>query len=143
MIDPLTKKNYACPLNGQSCIDGIRDDFPVDPSTNRKITCRWWQHLFGKDPQSEKQIDTFDCAIAWLPTVVIEGAQMSRHTTASVDKLANQVADVKAGFSDLARAIQLTGENIRQGIESGTLQVLLPPGHQNGPEHAKPTDIAT
>jgi len=144
MIDPVTKKNYACPLNGKSCIDGIRDDFPVDPSTKRKITCRWWQHLFGKDPQTEKQIDTFDCAIAWLPTVVIECAQMSRQTTASVDKTANEVAAVKSNINALARAVGAAATEIRSGIESGGVTVLLPPGSKNGGDPSvKPTDLTT
>jgi len=42
--------------------------------------------MFGKDPQSEKVVDQFDCAIAWMPTTSIEGAQMTRQMTATLDQ---------------------------------------------------------
>lgn len=135
MRDP--KDIFACPLNGKACVDGVREDFPDIHAPNGggvlgKLKCRWWQHLVGKDPQSEKQIDNWDCAIAWLPVTTIETAQMTRQGTASVDKVANEVAQVRTRVSDLTRAIQSAGENIRSGIETGTLQILLPGPPTNG-----------
>lgn len=131
MIDPATKTEWACPLNGKLCVDGTREDFPKN-SVGGLVKCRWWQHVAGKDPQTEKTIDHYDCAVAWLPTVGIEGAQMSRQTAASVDKVANEVASVKGNINGLARSIQVAGSNIRQGIEAGGMSIMLPPGSGNG-----------
>ncbi len=125
MIDPATKFKVACPLNGKLCVDGSREDFPAD-DIGGKVKCRWWQHLAGKDPQSEKVVDQFDCAIAWLPTVAIEGAQMSRQTGASVDKVANEVATLKSHMAAVSGAIRVAGGAISQAIESGSLTVMLP-----------------
>lgn len=125
MIDPVSKLKVACPLNGKLCIDGSREDFPSD-DVGGKVKCRWWQHLAGKDPQSEKVIDQFDCAIAWMPTVTIEGAQMSRQTGASVDKVANEVAAVKQSIASMSGAIRIAAASISQAIEAGALTVMLP-----------------
>lgn len=129
-----------CHINGKLCIDGIRSDFEVDPQTGRAAGCRQWVHLYGKDPQTDKNIDQFDCSFSWLPITTIEGAQMSRQTGASVDKVANVVAEVKQGINAMAGAIRVAAAGITQGIESGTLAVMLPPasippsenGKQNG-----------
>jgi hypothetical protein len=53
--------------------------------------CRFWTHLYGKDPQSDQTIDKFGCAIEFLPVLLVENAQMIRHAAASTDKVANQV----------------------------------------------------
>lgn len=131
MIDPATKFEVACPLNGKLCVDGSREDFP-ETKVGGKVKCRWWQHLAGKDPQSEKMIDQFDCAIAWLPITTVESAQMARQTSASVDKVANEVASVKGNINGLARSIQVASANIRQGIEAGGVSIMLPPASGNG-----------
>lgn len=130
MIDPAVKVAWACPLNGKLCIDGTREDFPKN-EVGGLVKCRWWQHLAGKDPQTEKMVDQYDCAVAWLPTVGIEGAQMSRQTGASVDKVANEVLAVKQGMATLAGAVRIAAASISQAIETGSLTVMLPPPDGN------------
>ncbi len=129
MIDPAQKFEVACPLTGKLCVDGSREDFPKNKAGGL-VKCRWWQHLAGKDPQSEKMLDQFDCSIAWLPIVGVEGAQMSRQTASSVDKVSNEMATVKSGLTALSGSIRLAASEIRQGIENGSLHVLLAPPHE-------------
>lgn len=138
MQDANAKRECACPLNGELCIDGTRDDFP-NGSDGRPLKCRWWQHLYGKDPQADKNIDQWDCAVAWLPITTIEAAQMSRQTGASVDKLANQVAEVKQGITVMSSAVRIAAAGISQAVEAGALTVMLPaPNQENGSNgHAK------
>lgn len=126
MHDANEKRICACPLNGTKCVDGVRDDFENGPD-GRPLKCRWWQHLYGKDPQGDQTIDQWDCAVAWLPITTIEAAQMSRQTGASVDKVANQVAEVKQGITSMSGAMRIAAANISQAIESGALTVMLPP----------------
>jgi hypothetical protein len=53
--------------------------------------CAWWTKLRGKNPQSNEEVDEWGCAIAWLPMLMIEGAQMSRQTGAAVESFRNEV----------------------------------------------------
>lgn len=139
MIDAGTKINVACPLNGKLCVDGTREDFPM-LATGGHVKCRWWQHLYGKDPQSDKMIDQWDCAVAWLPITTIETSQMSKQTAASVDKVANEVAGLNGRLGAQVSAIQDAGAMIRQGIEHGTLNVMIPAKSENGEHpHEEPT----
>lgn len=125
MIDPATKIKGSCPLNGKLCIDGIRSDFEKD-ADGHTHKCKWWQHIYGKDPQSEKIIDQFDCSIPWLTVTTVEGAQMSRQTSASVDKVATAVAEIKSHINSLGGAMRVAAASIAQAVEAGALTVMLP-----------------
>lgn len=131
MIDPATKIECACPMNGKLCVDGTREDFPMNGGGG-KMKCRWWQHVAGKDPQRDRQVDHFDCAIAWLPVTTLEAAQMSRQTSASVDKVATSVDGVKSNITNLVDAIEIVGFQIRKGIETGGVALIAPARGKDG-----------
>jgi hypothetical protein len=58
--------------------------------------CPWWTRVIGKNPQSEEMIDDWRCAVALLPMLLIENAQVSRQTGAAMESFRN---DVVAGVS--------------------------------------------
>jgi hypothetical protein len=51
--------------------------------------CPWWTRVVGKNPQSEEMIDDWRCAVALLPMLLVENAQMQRHTTAAMETFRN------------------------------------------------------
>lgn len=102
MQDSSLRETMVCPLNGKLCLKGTREDFPRD-AAGGKTQCRWWIHLFGKDPQTEKTIDQFDCAVAWIPTTSIEGAQMTRQLNASLDAHRNEMGTNLGKVADVLK----------------------------------------
>lgn len=66
-----------CPLLKKACIES---------------KCKWWIHIRGKHPQKEGEMDFPDCAIKWLPVLLIENAQMARQTGAAVESFRNEHA---------------------------------------------------
>ena len=96
-----------CPHWQEACVDGHTKSMgETEDGVIRR--CRFWVHVAGKDPQSFKQLDWFDCAIAWMPTLLIENAQMIRHNTASVDKTANIFFEALPAEAKERVAISLT-----------------------------------
>ena len=65
-----------CPLLKETCIEN---------------KCSFWTHVRGKLPQSEEVVDKYGCAIAWMPILLIENAQMSNQTGAAVESMRNAV----------------------------------------------------
>jgi len=128
-----TRKIMCCPINGKLCLDGKREDFHRDENDS-PITCRWWVHLYGKDPQSEKMLDQHDCAMAWLPVTTIETSQSSRFTTASIDKLANVVNDTKRAISAGLQHVAVGFNALQSKVEELEHNVIeVPPnGGDNG-----------
>jgi hypothetical protein len=56
--------------------------------------CAWWQKFKGKDPQSEKIVDRWGCAIVWNNTLLVENSQMVNQAVASIQSARNE--NVKA-----------------------------------------------
>lgn len=65
-----------CPLLQKNCIEH---------------QCKWYVHLVGSNPQTNGQIDQFDCALSWLPILLIENANENRKTAASVQSFRNEM----------------------------------------------------
>lgn len=59
-----------------------------------KEKCEFYTHLIGKDPQSTAQIDKFGCAIAFVPMLLVEVAQMSRGTSAAIEDFRNETVNI-------------------------------------------------
>jgi len=78
-----------CPLNGfKPC---------------KQMDCAWFIQIRVTNKNTGEEVDDWGCAIAWLPFMLIENAQMSRETGAAVESFRNEM--VKA--NDLNRNILL------------------------------------
>lgn len=71
-----------------------------------KHKCPWYIQVMGQHPQTGEQLNKFACAIAWLPTLLIENSQQQRQTGAAVETLRNEV--VKSN-GELAASIAAFG----------------------------------
>lgn len=56
-----------------------------------KCTCPKFVQLIGKDPQTGADAAKWGCVDTFLPMLLLENAQMSRQTAASVDSFRNEV----------------------------------------------------
>jgi hypothetical protein len=74
--------------------------------------CAWWTKIVGKNPQSEEMIDDWRCAVALLPMLLIENAQMSRQTGAAVETMRNGM--VKGVVESVFQAIGGAAEQQRR-----------------------------
>jgi len=75
-----------CPLmGGQACVEdgSIRN--------NELVACRFWITVIGKDPQTGKEINNADCAMAWNPILLIENSKVNRETGAAIESFRNEM----------------------------------------------------
>lgn len=70
-----------CPL-GSKCVDA------KDGVIHR---CAWHTMVRGMDPNTGKEVDHWACAMAWMPTLLIENSQQQRQTGAAVESFRNEV----------------------------------------------------
>ena len=66
--------NY-CPLLQKECIG---------------LQCAWITQVRGTNPQTGNEVDEWDCAIKWLPMLLIENSQQQRQTGAAVESFRNE-----------------------------------------------------
>ena len=82
-----------CPLLKKACVEH---------------QCHFYIHLLGKNPQTDAAEDRWDCAVAFIPILLIENSQQQRQTGAAVESFRNEM--VKANESSqqtLIRAVEV------------------------------------
>lgn len=75
--------------------------------------CPWWTRLMGKNPQTEEMIDEWRCAIAVLPTLLLEGAQQTRQAGAAVESLRNELVE------GVVEAVAVAAANAGRMLDAG------------------------
>jgi len=55
------------------------------------LDCSWFIQVRGTNPNTGEEVDDWGCAVAWLPTLLIENAQQSRQTGAAVESFRNEM----------------------------------------------------
>lgn len=74
-------EGYECPQTGfrERCNNG------------RGGMCPNWVRVLGKHPQTGADIDMKDCALQWIPILLIEIARRENETGAAVESFRNEV----------------------------------------------------
>ncbi len=55
--------------------------------------CPWYKQLRGKNPQSGEPVDEWDCAIGWLPVLLVENTKEAIGVSASIDSFRNEMVN--------------------------------------------------
>jgi hypothetical protein len=84
----------TCPM-GLKC-EEIKD--------NKAYRCAWFTKLAGKDPQSEKEIEQWGCAISWLPVMLVEVSQTNRGNTDAISSMRNEIVKRQDVFNSVWNA---------------------------------------
>lgn len=82
-------KVAECPLGATCETVKHEDNKPV------LYRCPWYVQVKGRDSNSGKEIDHWDCAIAWMPTLMINTANETRQGAAATESFRNEM--VKQG----------------------------------------------
>lgn len=53
--------------------------------------CPWYVMVRGTEINTEKEVDQFQCAIAWMPTLAINTANEARKGVAATESFRNEV----------------------------------------------------
>jgi hypothetical protein len=76
--------------------------------------CKWNIRVRGMDPQSGQEIDREDCAIAWIPTLLIDTARQTYSVGGAVESLRETVASGNSKFNEaLVRLAEEESESKR------------------------------
>jgi hypothetical protein len=70
------KNGTFCPLIKKDCVG---------------LTCAWYTRVQGVDMNTGNQVDNYECAISWLPMLLIENSGQQRSTGAAVESFRNEM----------------------------------------------------
>lgn len=70
------KAGDFCPLINSECVN---------------LKCKWFTQIRGTNPNTGEPVDEWDCAVKWVPFLVIESSQQTRQAGAAIESLRNEV----------------------------------------------------
>jgi len=63
--------------------------------------CAWFTRVQGVDKNTGKDVDEYQCAIAWMPMLLVENSGQQRQTGASIDSFRNEVVKANQATAQL------------------------------------------
>jgi hypothetical protein len=55
------------------------------------LKCAWFTKVTGRDTNTGAQVDEYQCAVAWLPLLLIENSGQQRQTGAAIESFRNEM----------------------------------------------------
>ncbi len=105
---PAGPKGKTCPMHRKSMRDVCE-------------TCPLWTKLVGQDPQSGKQVNQWNCSLAWLPMLLIENSKETRSAGSAIEDMRNKIVErqdrVASQFAQ--NVARLNGQQPIKQIEVG------------------------
>lgn len=81
----------------------------------RQLECGWFTQLRGVNPNTNKEVDEWGCAMAWVPMLLVENSSQSRQVGAAVESFRNEmVRSNEASLAALLSASKNTTKRIDQ-----------------------------
>lgn len=104
------KNGTFCPLLKKDCVG---------------LTCAWFVRVQGVDTNTGNQVDEYQCAITWMPMLLIENSGQQRQTGAAVESFRNEM--VKANEASqrvlLASLSQQRSQDHASVLEISTAEI--------------------
>lgn len=89
------KPGTLCPLLNKDCV---------------QMQCAWFTKVNGVDTNTGKEVEDWQCAVSWLPMLLIENSGQQRRTGAAVESFRNEM--VKA--NEMSTQVLLTAANLER-----------------------------
>jgi hypothetical protein len=82
----MLKNGAFCPLIKKDCVG---------------LQCAWYTKVEGFDNNTGKQVEDWQCAIAWMPMLLIENSGQQRQTGAAVESFRNEMVKANQASQEL------------------------------------------
>ena len=73
----------------------MSDFCPLIKKKCKEHKSKFYIQVIGKNPNSGQDVYEFDCAIAWLPMLLIEGSQQTRQAGAAIESFRNEMVQIQ------------------------------------------------
>lgn len=116
--DEAKREDRYCPLLKGICIEGWTESMGELPNKRRPKCVAWkpvTQVLWEKGVEKGK-VDTYDCAISWMPDLVVQVANEAYHGAAATEEVRNHVAEGNGVSSILLAGMQAIARRFRAPI---------------------------
>lgn len=85
------------------------------------LKCAWFTKVEGYDINTGKRVDEWNCAMKWLPMLLIENSGMQRQTGAAVESFRNEMVKANQSSQELFKVA--VGTAMKLGQEPRSLLI--------------------
>ena len=71
----------------------MSDYCPLIQKKCKEHKCKFYIQVMCKNPQTGQDVNEWNCAVTWLPMLLIEGSQQTRQTGAAIESFRNEVVE--------------------------------------------------
>ena len=79
----------------------MSDFCPLIKKKCREHDCKFFTQIMGKNPNTAEDVNHFDCAVSWLPMLLIEGAQQTRQAGSAIESFRNEMVKLNENPKNL------------------------------------------
>ena len=69
----------------------MSDFCPLIKKKCKEHGCSWYIQVMGSNPNTGQEVNEWACAVRWLPMLLIEGSQQTRHAGAAIESFRNEM----------------------------------------------------
>tara|TARA_R100000781_G_scaffold2220_2_gene3639 strand:+ start:1953 stop:2198 length:246 start_codon:yes stop_codon:yes gene_type:complete len=69
----------------------MSDFCPLIKKKCKQYDCKFYIQVLGKNPNTGQEINQWDCAVSWLPMLLIEGSQQTRQAGSAIESFRNEM----------------------------------------------------
>ena len=79
----------------------MSDFCPLIQKKCKEHGCKFFIQVIGKNPQTGQDVNEWNCAITWLPVLLIDGSQQTRQTGAAIESFRNEMVNAQTNINML------------------------------------------
>ena len=69
----------------------------------KQLDCAWFTKIAGKNPQGQKEVEEWGCAITFMPILMVANTNSNTRTQAAVESFRNKMVSQKEELLQLAK----------------------------------------
>ena len=77
------------------------DFCPLIKKKCKEHECKFFIQVMGKNPNTGQDVSEWNCAVSWLPMLLIEGSQQTRQAGAAIESFRNEVVKTQTQLNNI------------------------------------------
>ena len=69
----------------------------------KQLDCAWFTKIAGKNPQGQKEIEEWGCAVTFMPILMVANTNQNTRTQAAVESFRNKMVSQQEELLQLAK----------------------------------------
>ena len=73
----------------------MSDYCPLIQKKCKEHQCKFYIQVMGKNPNTGQEVSEWNCAVSWLPMLLIEGSQQTRQAGSAIESFRNEMVNAQ------------------------------------------------